>query len=197
MHPMQSLAVVIIVLIFAVAIIRQWPASNVPETKARAERNIKWLTLGGVLTTAVALLCLELAIQVAEDNARYRADLRSGTPRSTTPADPVSPAEPVYDNRLCAEADTEQATSVIKPMITRGLASVDIDGVNISAIAWDFLPTVETKRTLVMWAGVYRACVWWADQTGEPLATTDVDVFNRETGREIATWGVLSGFKFR
>ena len=80
-------------------------------------------------------------------------------------------------------------------MIDCGLISVDIDGVYVSPVMWDALPTVEAKSTFIIFAGVYRACVWWAchSREGRPLATTSVDVFSKQSRRKIADFDCHAG----
>ncbi|MCY4399256.1 MAG: hypothetical protein OXE96_07965 [Gemmatimonadetes bacterium] len=110
----------------------------------------------------------------------------------------AAPVSAQTDDRRCETADRSKATEVVQPMLDRGMVSVDIDGVNVSPLIWEALPTVETKRTFLVFAGVYRACIWWAENSRDRrmLATTSVDVFSKVTGRKLASFDVTRGFTF-
>ncbi len=107
-----------------------------------------------------------------------------------TPANAQSRSRESCSNRNTVET----IRTTVTPLIDNGLVRVNVQGAQVSPNAWLALD-YEQKRQLSWMLGVYRSCIYWpaTDPKRQKLASEDVKIFDKQSGRKLAEWDSYFG----
>ena len=102
-------------------------------------------------------------------------------------------------SELCSDQDLERIIEAIDVQLELDVVSFERGRVYAAPVLWAMLPDVEAKRRWITYAGIYHACVWRPNNVegGEQGEYPHINVYDKASGREIASWGAFRGFTFR